>query len=351
MGSMLESELSNKDDRLKRDNSRLETLISCVVTQFISDEKWESRKRTVRQDKQYHEITERFKVMSWSMNVSYQAKDMRSGSIIDSANLSEKSQSEYLDGNNAPFLHQIEEQMLQGIIGKITKRLTPTVEQVEVLLAKDKLENASKRGQAGLWSQMLEMLETMPQLSNPQDDAYRIYNIGVAYEAMAYGSEDLVGTTQNLEKAAVHYKKAIEMRPEEKYFREPQSRIQTAIKQYKELESNPAVVSKEANKAQAEQVPSRSVLVTPSPSELRQDASPAPNKPLTNQDLIDLAKAGLDEEGLVTTIKEAPATQFDLSPQGLMHLLKNGVSNRVITQMRARQAPKKPIAPRSRKRP
>ena len=72
-----------------------------------------------------------------------------------------------------------------------------------------------------------------PKLS---EDAYRLYNIGVAYEALAYQADDEATAMKYLEEAAINYGKAIDAKPAEKYFLEPQKRIETAIVHYKKLE-------------------------------------------------------------------------------------------------------------------
>lgn len=57
---------------------------------------------------------------------------------------------------------------------------------------------------------------------------------------------------------------------------------------------------------------------------------------MTNQDVIDLTAAGLDDDNLIAAIADAKAVRFDLSPAGLKALLTAKVSNRVITAMRSR---------------
>ena len=57
---------------------------------------------------------------------------------------------------------------------------------------------------------------------------------------------------------------------------------------------------------------------------------------MSNQDVIDLRSAGLDDDNLIAAVKDAQAVSFDLSPVGLKALLAGQVSNRVITAMRAR---------------
>ena len=101
---------------------------------------------------------------------------------------------------------------------------------------KDRFEEGDKQATAGLWQRALETYETAPQLHKPEDDAYRLYNIGVAYEALAYKAEDQKSAMKFLDQAAINYGKAIDAKPTEKYFLDPQKRIETAIAHYKRLE-------------------------------------------------------------------------------------------------------------------
>ena len=95
---------------------------------------------------------------------------------------------------------------------------------------------ATRLPQTGLWERALETYETATPFPKPEEDAYRLYNVGVAYEALAYAATDEKMTMKYLDQAAINYGKAIDARPSEKYFVEPQKRIETAIAHYKELD-------------------------------------------------------------------------------------------------------------------
>ncbi len=62
---------------------------------------------------------------------------------------------------------------------------------------------------------------------------------------------------------------------------------------------------------------------------------------LTNSTVIELAKAGLSDDILISKIRSS-STAFDLSPEGLIHLRKSGVSNAVLSAM---MAPGSALAP------
>ena len=110
-----------------------------------------------------------------------------------------------------------------------------TDEKVDVFLARKEgpLDEGDKDAMTGLWERALETYETAPAFPKPAEDAYRLYDIGVAYEALAYQAEDEKATMKYLDQAAINYGKAIDAKPDEKYFLEPQKRIETAIAHYK----------------------------------------------------------------------------------------------------------------------
>ncbi len=60
-------------------------------------------------------------------------------------------------------------------------------------------------------------------------------------------------------------------------------------------------------------------------------------KPLTNNDVVQLAKAGLQESLIIKKI-QASATEFDLSPARLVELKGQGVGDRIIETMIAAQS-------------
>ena len=60
----------------------------------------------------------------------------------------------------------------------------------------------------------------------------------------------------------------------------------------------------------------------------------AKQKPLTNDDIIKMTKAGLDEDVIVGTM-QSNANAFDLSPDGLISLKKGGVSSKVLHTMQS----------------
>jgi hypothetical protein len=70
-------------------------------------------------------------------------------------------------------------------------------------------------------------------------------------------------------------------------------------------------------------------------------AKKASGPPLTNDQVIQMVKAGLDEDNVIDTIKNAGSVNFDLSVDGQVKLAQNGVKGKILTAMKtkARQSP------------
>jgi len=147
-----------------------------------------------------------------NLELSYQARDPRTGRALDADNVSAKYSEDFESGTGQkadkslpskvidPFKRvagkktedssgpptdtELRENLIHQAIHEIAARITATNEPVEIMLAQGKLDKENKVAEQGLWSRYLEDLERMPPLPNAKDDAYRLYNIGVAYEAL-----------------------------------------------------------------------------------------------------------------------------------------------------------------------
>jgi hypothetical protein len=231
---------------------------------------------------------------------------------------------------NAPTDAELRSKLLLDATQQIAEHIVNTDESLDVFLAKQKgaLEEGDKLAETDLWERALETFETAQQLPKPDEDSYRLYDIGVAYEALAYEASDPKIATKYLDQAAINYGKAIDDKPAEKYFLEPQKRIETAITHYKELEEEsrpkpPPVV--------AANVP------PPSPAA---SAKPAGPKALTNTQVIAMVKSGMDDDTVILTVRTAKVINFDLTPAGQQQLADGGVNPPIITAMKLRAARK-----------
>ena len=316
------------------------------------------------------------------------------GAGIGVLNPFRKKKPEELEGPPNPI--QLRQKLMDGVVAELAPRFVNTTENVDVLLSRGKpFDDANKLAEKGQWTRYLETLETMTPLTNHEDDSYRLYNIGVANEALAYQAEDKSSVQKFLDQAAINYGKAIDAKPSEKYFIDPQNRIETAVAHYKKLNegantkddtqrasNSPGAnsggslggqsassgesldsTSAAASGGAAPAANTRSAGATPK-SKTAATRGPAPgasstnntgsapsggSKPagksatpaISNADIIKMAKAGVDEDSIIAAIQDAAAVDFDLSPDGLIALANNGVKGKVVSAMRTRA--KRPV--------
>jgi hypothetical protein len=202
--------------------------------------------------------------------------------------------------------------MIDDVAKQIASYLVTTTETVEASLAVGKaLEPANKLATTSLWSRALEDLETVPPYADPRMEAYRLYNIGVANEALGYQAQDSKAAVKYLKEASLDYGKAIADRPDEKYFLEPQNRITTALEHY---------------------MPT----TKPDPAQAPVVAEKKDDPPVTNEDVIAMLQANMDEANILDNIKNAPKVDFDLSPGAQIKLARSGVKGLILAAMKQR---------------
>jgi hypothetical protein len=228
---------------------------------------------------------------------------------------------------------EVEELMIDRSAQRAAGLVTPAREPVKVLLARsddvDKLNDLARTRKWSDWRAALQ--ETRPH-RDPKRDAYRLHNIGVAHEAMAYEATADEEAQQLLGQAATFVQQAIAGKKDEKYFNDAFTRISSNSLGYTRLRTMRASLGLLKTSTARATAPAATVAVVPAPASAR----PA-TAAMTNADVVDLRKAGLDDDNMIAAIKDAAATSFDLSPAGLKALLGAKVSNRVITAMRERK--------------
>jgi len=404
IAELLPTDLQRENDKLHLDKNSPDLKIVCSVTSFetpppttFSRNEVAMQKNSVEKPKQYYKVT-------GTLTVAYQALD-RNSKIVDSVPITAKYSEDFEADTNAaaneslgskvvdPFKRlagkkteetataptplELRNILITRVVNQIAARLVNTNEVFEVMLARGKqLDDADKFAESGLWSRYLETLETMQPFPDPALDAYRLYDIGVGYEAEAYQSEDHAAAKKLLEEAAINYGKALDAKPGEKYFMEPQNRIETAIEHYRALEASSAATAAPPP-APAQPTPAATETAAPSsasgneasgtrsvssgtktgssrststgapaakssassttPKSTGASASSKSSAPaLTNAQIIKMAKSGVDEDSIIGAIHDAASVQFDLSPDGLIQLAQNGVKGKVVSAMRDR---------------
>jgi tetratricopeptide (TPR) repeat protein len=361
----LAAELLKDDTRLKEDETNPSTEIICRITDYAHPPPTVTMRPTYLFGKNmpteatYTRVTGTLRVSIEVRNASGQS--LTSDNVVakydrefDSAgNLSSEGvkgtvtsawrrlrggpDSDELDG---PTDAQMRALLMQDAVRKIAEHVVNTNESVDVFLARQRgpLEDGDKQAVAGLWEKALETFETAQPSPKPEDDAYRLYNIGVAYEALAYQAEDPKAAMKYLDEAAIDYGKAIDAKKGEHYFLEPQRRIEDAIAHYKQLADQKEQEAKAAE-APAAPAPAAAVAVDVKPGAPGAAAKPAAPKGLTNAQVIAMVKSGMDDDTVAQAIRTAKAVSFDLSAAGQQALTSNGVSSKVLATMKARSAP------------
>jgi hypothetical protein len=241
---------------------------------------------------------------------------------------------EHLADANPPSRDAVEDALIDQIVQKGAARISPGRMPARVLLARsDEVDRLNGMAQNRRWQEWLAALGGLKPHSDRKRDAYRLHNLAVAHEAIAYEATTAEDWSSRLNLAGTLIKQASAQNPSEKYITESAERISASAGKYRQLADLYRTVGATAT------TPRRTEASAPSGngpvSAASGSASPKPVT-MTNQDVIDLRVAGLDDDNLIAAITDAKAVRFDLSAAGLKALLGGKVSNRVIAAMRSR---------------
>jgi hypothetical protein len=350
--STLESIIVRNDARLRTEDGRADTVISCRITSYSGPQQQSTSQAVLTPGAKNGSLQNEAMVrVSGVLTVSFQAKDEHTGRSLAGDNVTAKFDQEYTaagaqqgiahsithtmthltkggsDDDTPPTAVELHDRLIQDAALQIASHLVNTTEQVDIYLAKGgALDQADKLMESKLWTRALEQLETMKPFPKPEEDAYRLYDLGVVNEALAYEAEDLQQARKYLQEASIDYGKAIDGKPTEKYFMQPQTRIDTALAHYKVLGDQKAPTETAAT--------GRSVTSTRTSAV--SSASTASADAMTNDQVISMVSAGMDEGNIIDNIQHAHSVNFDLSVEAQVELSKNKVSGRVITAMKSR---------------
>lgn len=242
---------------------------------------------------------------------------------------------EHIADRNPPSREAVEDLLIDNVIRKAAGRVTPGRQPVTVLLARsddvDRLNDLARNRQ---WQEWESSLLTVKPHRDRKRDAYRLHNLAVAQESLAYEAAEVEDALNHLGRAREIITQASAQNPDEKYITESLTRINRSESAYRQV----AMLQQQMNTRPAGARPAR-VEGKPTLSTLAPDleSSASTGDEITNADILELRAAGLDDDNLIATIKSAKAAKFDLSPAGLRSLLQAKVSNRVIAAMRERK--------------
>lgn len=314
------------DRRVQEDTRNPQTTIEVVLTDY--SRRYEATDRCAG-DKTVH--------VSGKIEASYRAIDMSDRHAIDAANIPFSYDEVFCDGrritdaglvkeffgqfkksqrDETPSTDELDALLVSGVALQIASRLVATDEEVAVYLPKGRFDAASNAGRNRRWGAMHEQLDRMSPLPRPQDNAYRLYGLGVAEEALAYEAGSTSEAHDWLVKAASHYRAARSQHPQDRQFAEAEHRIAHAVSQYTALIAN---AERERN-----------------PGATARGETEAEEASLNNADIEKLAQARFSENHLLGAIAEAPDVNFDLSIDAQIRLKTAGVSEKVIAAMKTR---------------
>jgi hypothetical protein len=173
--------------------------------------------------------------------------------------------------------HEAEDELVDSVVKQMYQRAAPSDDPITVLLPGRKLEPLSALATSQRWNKLEEDATNFEKFPKADDDAYRLYLIALAKEAQAYelarqaaareqgkekqlsqqeAEESFQRAQKLLDEARKLYKDALEAKPAEKIFREPDERMEKAIEVYAKIERHKDEYAKFlAEKKNSEQKP------------------------------------------------------------------------------------------------
>lgn len=324
---------------------KAETTVKLAVDRLDSHETWETKESTeyrktgTKQEwnskKNRYEtkdvydnvpVTKNVKVMKASLSGTFDILD-KNGKVIDSGDLHEDFSVKYDEGKNSATPASVEDDLMHRAARTVGARLVPTKDRVFVIVPKGSFEAFIPMAESNSWDRYLAAVQSVPENRNQSQEAFRQYALGVAKEGLAYSIDDARRAAGLLQESVNHYQSAIELNPGEKIFSEEYN----------------SFLSSRIGAPMARAKASLTAYQSWTAGEHKSAAAPRPaaagaksSGPMTNQTLIDMARAGLTDENLMLAIDDADDASFDASPNALITLAKGGVSRTVIAHMQKR---------------
>jgi hypothetical protein len=342
----LEISLPRYDSRLNLVFDKPETVLSCVVLEMRASSRLAIANRTVYKKTGEHTVTdsttgatqtiEDFAYVQESYDVTtlegrasvrYEIIDIATGKVLEGNTVTADYRQSF--ELNPPHITVAYISLTDKIVQLIAARFIPTFNAPIVVNApKGKLERASALLENGLWNSALAEVNRVPQFKKPEEEAYRLYVFGLAYEGLAYETADLASSKSFLEKAANYYDNASRKNYDEPDIQHAAFRLSRLLQNYKRHETS--ILAYENRRRQKD-------LKALEASKIQRHFGTS--NVITNDTIRDWAKAGTPEKTIAKRIENAPAKYFDLSASGLAELTGAGVSPSVIDAMRRTMIP------------
>ncbi len=268
--------LIQKDPRFILNETSPQTILHFSITNFHI-EKWTSGTGQAQTTNYGGKI-----------EVAYQALDVASNIALDSENLVTTAGHDPNQGTTFS-LHlnrkksaaessedETRDQLVNGIVDEMARRIAPIDEPFEAPLPGGKLEPISAMALTARWGTMEEEAEKADKLPKGNDDTYRLYLIAIAKEAQAYeltreanerdlgkrsdispaqAEAEFKRAQQYLDESGTLYKQIVTANPKEKEFRAGDARTEAALAIYAKIERYKAENAKALAAAAAARVP------------------------------------------------------------------------------------------------
>lgn len=256
-------------------------------------------------------------------------------------------------GGRAPTEGEWRDALIEGLAAKVANRIVTVDQEFVAVLPVDKeFLQIREVAKAGRWGEVQEQTEKMSPLSGT-NEAYRLYLIGLSYEAIAYGEADKSNeAAETLNKASKFYSDAKNVKPAEHEILLAQIRAQDSLDHYLEIQhflqnrpKNPAPDAPVTEVKTSPAAPAPGVAPGTAPG-----STPPAENAANNAALVDMVKEGLPESVMITFVQTASEPKFDVSANGLMQLARAKVPSAVITAVQ-KQMTAKPAAPAPAHRP
>ena len=172
-----------------------------------------------------------------------------------------------------------------------------------------------------LWARALHELESTAAFPGAEDESYRLYDLGVVYEAISYEAKAYKDQRTNLFLAQEMYDKAMESNRKEKYFVETVARLRDSIARYKTLDDQ--------QKPDGKLPPGTGKTTQAATS--RGTGSAKAN---TVGDIIKLHKADIPKDQIIEIIKSAPLDFNPVDVQTVLAIKEANLPIEVQNEMR-----------------
>ena len=349
MQQRIQDTLIKNDPRLRLATGPPDTLIACTIIDLSYSTGVEARTRqeyqkigemtttdpntgvaTTMDQYGYVDVPYRALVFAARLSVNCEVKDVASGIVLYADRFDQvySDPRDVVAGSRSDDLNNVYLRLAGDVAGLVLAQLSPRVYSEVVELPSGKLREASKLLEDNRWNEALDKLTATPSFKDQKDEAYRLYSIGIAHEALANAAPNATERRRHLEQAVDNYHRATELKPREDAFWAPKIRAEFLLWQATGLAAQVDAFNEAKKPGSTAAAPGNKDLF----HQARSRVKPA-QTPLTNDDVVRWVKAGRSADYIAANIRHAPETRFDVSGGEVLRLRREGVTSDVLKAM------------------